>query len=113
MAIKVEVRRDGDVGVIEAAGYIDGDSGAQILAECNVLIADGIVRIAIDLGKITVINSMGIMSLLEVADKAKGAGGRACFCSLSATQAKTFRIMGVDTLADIVDTVEDAVAALR
>ena len=112
MATQLQVRRENDIQIIEIEGYIDANGGEHILAECNRRIEEGGNRLVLNLEKSHLINSMGIMYLLEAADKAREAGGGMIFCGASPTIDKTFEIMGVLKVASICDSEEEAIRAI-
>jgi anti-anti-sigma factor len=113
MATEVQVRTENGIGILATEGYIDTDGGEKILEECKKLIADGISRIVVNLEKSNLINSTGIMCLLEAADAAKDAGGGICFCCATPTMEKTFKIMGVTAVAEICGSEEEAKKAIN
>ena len=67
---------------------------------------------ALNLEKSRVVNSIGISILIEVIEKVKAREGKVAFCSVTATIAKTFRIMGLLKASTIHDTQEEALSAL-
>ena len=106
--MELESRQENQTGVITTDGYISTDGGEKILAECKKLIEAGTNRIIVNLEKSNLINSTGIMCMLEAADAAKDAGGGLCFCRATPTIEKTFRIMGVTAVAKVVGSEEEA-----
>jgi len=109
MATEVQVRTENGIGILATEGYINTDGGEKILAECKTLIEEGVSRIVVNLEKSNLINSTGIMCLLEASDAAKDAGGGICFCGATPTMEKTFRIMGVTAVAKVCETEERGV----
>ncbi len=112
MATEVQVRTENGVGILATEGYIDTEGGEKILTECKKLIEEGVSRIVVNLEKSNLINSTGIMCLLEAGDAAKDAGGGLCFCCATPTIEKTFRIMGVTAVAKVVGREEEAVEGI-
>ena len=47
--VEVEVRRNGDAGVLLAPGYINQTSGEQIARACDELIDGGVTRLVFNL----------------------------------------------------------------
>jgi len=109
---KVHVRREANAGIITTEGYIDAEGGNKILEACDTLIKEGIHHLILNLEKSHVINSTGIMCLIELADKATEAGGGVFFCCISSTVTKTFRIMGLSEISSLFDTEEEALQAI-
>lgn len=108
MATEIQVLTEDGIGIIHTEGYIDTEGGDAIVVECKKLIEKEIYRIVINLEKSNLINSMGIMCLLEAGDAARDAGGGVCFCCVTPTMEKTFRIMGVVEVAGVCGTQEEA-----
>ena len=78
------------------------ESGRLILAG-NAASNEVISQFLINLEKCSIVNSVGISFLIEVIEAVKEKGGQTVFCSVSATIAKTFRIMGLLQSASIFD----------
>jgi anti-sigma B factor antagonist len=106
--MEVQVRKENGIGIIQTEGYINTEGGEKILEECKKLIEEGTSRIVVNLEKSNLINSTGIMCLLEASDAAKDAGGGICFCCATPTMEKTFGIMGVTAVAKVVGSEDEA-----
>ena len=110
---KVQVRREGEIGVVDVEGYINSDGGEEVAAACNGLLDDGVLRCVLNLEKCTIVNSVGISFLIEVIERVKELQGRIAFCSVTRTIGKTFQIMGLLQTAELHDGEAEALAALQ
>jgi anti-sigma B factor antagonist len=111
--LELQVRRAGEIGIVEVRGYINNTGGEQVANACETLIAEGVRRFALNLGGSSLVNSVGISFLIEIIEKVRELGGRVAFCQVSRTIAKTFQIMGLLQLASLHQTEQEAVQALR
>ena len=109
-SVEVEVRRQGDIGVLQAPGYINSDGGERVAEVCDGLIEDGVVKVVLNLQGTNIVNSVGISFLIEVLEKLVALGGKLAFCCVGATIAKTLQIMGLLQKASLHDTEEQALA---
>ena len=110
--LRVEMRREGEVGILETDGYINHLDAEGVVEVCERLIRDGVRSVVLNLGKSRIVNSVGISILIEVIEKVKKQGGKVAFCCVPPTIAKTFRIMGLLRVAELHDTEAEAVQAL-
>ena len=108
---QILVSRDsqGRFAVIHTDGYINNLAGEKIGECAKALIAEGFLRLVINMEKSTVINSIGISILIEVIERMQDIRGTLAFCNLTKTIAKTFTIMGLAQYAMIYDHEGDAV----
>ncbi len=113
MGSELQIHRSGEIGVIETDGYINTDDGEKILTVCRELLQEGIRHLIINLEKSNLVNSMGIICLLEAADTALDAEGSMSFCCATPTIAKTLNIMGVLKIARIFPSEQEAKEALE
>lgn len=109
--LKVE-SRDGTVGLLEVAGYINNEAGEAIARESRRLLDAGHRALLLDLGATRIINSIGISLLLEVLEHILEIKGTLAFCSLSPSIAKTFQIMGLSQYTRIYPDRAAALAGL-
>jgi anti-sigma B factor antagonist len=110
--LEVRVRREGQVGVLETDGYINNMGAEKVAEACDELIREGFRYFVLNLEKSRIINSIGISILIEVIEKVKELEGQLAFCCVTATIAKTFRIMGLLKASKIYETESDAVGEL-
>ena len=91
----INVKCEGDTGVLAVTGYINYARGEEIATACDELIDGGIAKLVIDLKQCKIVNSMGVSYLIEVIEKVKDLGGSVGFCNMAPTMAKTFKSMGL------------------
>jgi anti-anti-sigma factor len=106
--ITVDLRKDGTLGIIRVAGYLNQTGGEEIYQVCTRLLDDGVKDLLINLAECSLVNSVGISCLIEVLEKLDANGGHLAFCHATATIGKTLRIMGLLLRATLHDTEEDA-----
>jgi len=99
--IGLDVKREGDAGVLAVAGYINNEGGEQVASACYELIDGDVKKFVINLEQCKIANSMGISCLIEVIEKVKDLGGSVGFCNVAPTMAKTFKIMGLLQVSSI------------
>jgi len=104
--------RDGNLAVLEVAGYINNEAGEAIAGEARKLLDEGHRTLLFDLGATRIINSIGISLLLEVLEKTMEVDGQLAFCSLTPSIAKTFQIMGLSQYTKIFPDRPAALTAL-
>ena len=100
------------MGILDVDGYINSEGGDQVAQTCQRLLADEVRMFLINLEKCSIVNSVGISFLIEVIETVKEKGGQTVFCCVSATIAKTFRIMGLLQSASICETESTALQEL-
>jgi anti-anti-sigma factor len=104
--------RDGSLGLLEVAGYINNEAGEAIARESRNLLTSGHNVLLLDLAATRIINSIGISLLLEVLEQILEIKGTLAFCSLSPSITKTFQIMGLSQYTKIYPDRAAALAAL-
>ena len=111
--VAVQSRREGNIGILATEGYINGVEAEPIADAAQALVEDGVKYLVINLEKSHIANSMGISILIEVIEQMRELGGKAAFCCVVPVLVKTFQIMGLLKVADIHDSEDEAVEALR
>ena len=104
--------RDGNLGLLEVAGYINNEAGEAIAREARRLLDGGHHTLLLDLSSTRIINSIGISLLLEVLEQILEIKGTLAFCSLSPSITKTFQIMGLSQYTKVYPDRTAALAAL-
>jgi len=96
----VDVQYPGEYAIVRSNGYINNLGGEQIAEECYQLMEKGCRKFILNLDKSTVVNSIGISILIELIERVLESDGKIVFSNLTATIAKTFRIMGLFQYAE-------------
>ncbi|MEW6338615.1 MAG: STAS domain-containing protein [Acidobacteriota bacterium] len=104
--------QDGTLAVLEVTGYINNEAGEAISQRARQLLSDGHRALLFDLQGTRIINSIGISLLLEVLEAVLAVEGTLAFCTLSASIAKTFQIMGLAQYSRIFPDRSSALAEL-
>jgi anti-anti-sigma factor len=106
------VQRQGELAVLEVAGYINNEGGEAIASEARTLLDGGCRTLLLDLHATRIINSIGISLLLEVLERTLEVKGTLAFCCLTPSIAKTFQIMGLGQYAKLFPDRASALAEL-
>lgn len=106
----LNARKDpqGRFAVLQTDGYINAAAGERIGEAAGLLMAEGYSRLIVDLEKSTVINSVGLSILIEIAERMREIHGVMVFCNLTKTIHKTFAITGMMGLAGLYGSEADA-----
>ena len=106
---EIDVKREGDVGVIGTQGYINGKDAEPVVDASKKLMGEGVVALVLNLAGSPVANSIGISILIDVIEGARESDIRVAFCCVDGTLAKTLRIMGLLQVAELYETEDEAV----
>ena len=110
----IHVRREHrNTGIVAIEGYIHAEGGKEILKTCDLLLGEGIRHLILNLEGSRIINSVGVVCLLELIEKIDQTEGRVCFCCATPTLAKTFKIMGLFEISTLYDTEREALQAME
>lgn len=104
--------RDG-VTVLTLAGNLDAATSAGLKKEVVVLTDSGKTRVAVDLGKVTLIDSTGVGVLISLFKRARAAGGAVHFAALGGQPKEIFRLLRLDRSLDLHPTLDEAIAKLK
>ena len=75
-AVEVQSRREGNIGILETEGYINGLEAEPIAEAAQLFVDDGVKYMVINLEKSKIANSMGISVLIEVIEQMRELGGK-------------------------------------
>jgi anti-anti-sigma factor len=100
----------GEAIVIAVSGRVDAATAPQFEAQLLELIAEGRLRIVIDLADLDYINSAGLRALLVAGKRLKRQGGRLLLAAPRDPVRQVLRISGFSTMFDTCATAEDALA---
>lgn len=88
--------RVGAVFVIRTRGYLDAEAGRSLIAEIEKGFADGYQRFVLDLSGSPVINSPGVVKLLDLAEAIiDQRQGRLAFCGVAEVPQTIFAMVGL------------------
>ena len=104
--------RDG-VTVLTLAGNLDAATSAGLKKEVVVLTDSGKTRVAVDLGKVTLIDSTGVGVLISLFKRARATGGAVHFAALDGQPKEIFRLLRLDRSLDLHPSLDEAIAKLK
>ena len=98
--------------LIKFMGDLDATNVESTLDQVTRLIRDGYVRIVADFCNLRYVNSTGLGILLHFSKTAKERNGCFKIAKVNDNVYEIIEIIGANTLLDIYDNVEDAIASL-
>ena len=109
MDFNITKRIEGDIVIIETAGYLNNIGGEKISEVCYEEIYKGKTLFLLNLENSKVVNSIGVSILIEIIEKLQDIDGKLGYCNLAPIVEKTFNIMGLTKYSTIYKTESDAV----
>ena len=101
------------VTVLTLAGNLDAATSSGLKKEVVVLTDGGKTRVAVDLAKLTLIDSTGVGVLISLFKRVRALNGMVLFGGLVAQPKEIFRLLRLDRSLDLLPTADDAVAKLK
>lgn len=98
--------------VVDVAGEIDLDSCALLHEELTRLLEEGHTRLAVDLARVSYLDSTGLRVLLQAQAGACARGGGLVLVAAGARVEKILRMVGLEALLPRAGTVAEAVPLL-
>ena len=111
--MRIRTKEVGDVVVIRVSGEVDLYSSPEIKKKIKRYCRKDKVKILVDLGKVTYIDSSGISSLISSVTSLKSLGGELKILRVYNTVKKIFDLTKLDTFFDIHDDEKKALAAFK
>ena len=112
MALKEKMQ--GDVAVLELKGKLMGGAEtSEIHTKVKGLIANGTIKVVIDLGKVTWMNSTGLGALMGSLSSLRSAKGDLKLARVTEKVKSLFMITKLITIFDTFDSVDIAVKAFK
>lgn len=109
--LNIDQRQTGDVAILTLAGQMLLDDGDLAFGRCvNELMANGVVKIVLDLGGVTYIDSSGIGMLAGKLKHVRERGGDIRLLHLNS---RSQRLLGMMKLMIVFERFEDEAAAVR
>src|ERR1700753_2813673 len=100
------------IAIVDAADYVNKQSGHRIERECLLRIEGGCRALVINFRDTELVNSIGVSILLGVIDAAEQRGARVVFSNVSRHTFKLFELLGLTRLVVLADSEEAALATL-
>lgn len=101
------------VTVLTLVGSLDAATSTGLKSEVVRLTDAGKVRVAVDLAKLTLIDSTGVGVLISLFKRARAAGGAVHFAGLVGQPKEIFRLLRLDKSLDLHPTLDAAVDKLK
>ena len=101
----------GDVLVVGPQGKLDGSNSRELENLLQSAIREGSSRILLDFSALDYISSSGLRVIIATAKLLKKNAGAVALCNLNDHILKVFQMSGFDTILDIEETRESALAA--
>lgn len=111
MELSVTTSHRDDVSVVTVEGEVDVYTAAQLRQTLDQEVADGHVRLVVDLDTVTFLDSTGLGVLVGRLKLVRNDGGWLRIVCSSERILRVFRITGLDKVFGIHDSLEDALAA--
>lgn len=89
-------------GIINLSGYINESAGNKLKQKCDELMEQNILHIILDMNKVSLINSTGIVALIYILNKLLDQNGKLFIITNDNIIKKTLQIMGIDKYCEIV-----------
>jgi len=93
--LSIEQRSDGDMIVLELRGELDIATAASLPQALGAVARDGARMLVVDLRGVTVLDSVGVRSLLHTRRWMFNRGGAACFVCDDGPAGRTIELMGL------------------
>ena len=111
--LKVDIRHEGDIAIIEARGECDLITSRKLKEAADSLFNTGRCKIIFDLREMNYIDSSGFRVLLEAKNKATERGGDITLVSLTAPVERVYALLRLNELVMRTDTIDESIRALE
>ena len=109
--MEITEEKRGGVTLIGLHGRLDAVSSPSVEKRLLAIVAEGDVRIALDLSELSYISSLGLRVLMIVAKQVQTGGGKLSLAALSDTVHEIFKIAGFTELFSVYQTLDEAAAS--
>lgn len=113
MATTINERKQGDITVLEILGDLDQVYEEHMGRRSDDLLARGCVRIAVDVGRMTFIDSAGVGGLVSLYKRVRAAGGDIKLSGLAGQPRELFKLLRLDRSFEMYDSINAAVKAFE
>jgi anti-sigma B factor antagonist len=101
------------VTVLTLVGNLDAATSAGLKREVVTLTDGGKNRVAVDMAKVTLIDSTGVGVLISLFKRARATGGAVHFAGLTGQPKEIFRLLRLDRSLDLHAKLDEAVGKLK
>ena len=103
-----------DIPVVTVTGYFERLAGVEVQRHIATHCASGRTQVVLDLGPCEVLSSPGVSTIVELAlDLQDDHDGSLIMCGLDKLQTNVLSLVGIDSMATIVPSLAEALAAAR
>lgn len=102
-----------NVVILDCDGYFNQLAGEKVAEFCYRQMETGHKNFLLNLEKSTVVNSIGVSTLIEIIEKCRQINGKIGYFNLTPIVAKTFKIMGLLDYSKIYTSEADALLFLN
>jgi anti-anti-sigma factor len=106
--MEITEEKRGKVQIIGLRGRLDAVTSPDVEKRLLAMVAQGNVRIALDLSGLSYISSLGLRVLMAVAKQVRAGGGRMALATLTDTVQEIFKLAGFMELFSVFQTVDEA-----
>ena len=110
--MKIHVRDDKEIRILEVTGEIDFHSSRELREKFQEAIDKKCQRLLVNLKKVTYIDSSGLATFVEAFQKMGRSGGKLVLVGLAPAVRGVFEIAKLDSIFNLIDTEEKAIATL-
>lgn len=111
--ISISHRTLAEIALLDLEGRMIGDAANTFVAAASEAIVEGGARkLVLNFKGLEQCDSMGISGLLRIHNSLENMGGRLVICDVHGLVAKVFAITHIDEVLHILDSEEEAMAAL-
>jgi len=107
--MEITEEKRGEVKIIGLRGRLDAVTSPSVEKRLLDLVAQGEVRIALDLSELIYISSIGLRVLMVVAKQVQTGGGRLAIAALNDSVDEIFKIAGFTQVFSVCQTLDEAV----
>jgi anti-anti-sigma factor len=107
----IEVSTQGEVSVVAPSGVLDGKAALAFERKLAELLDAKVMRLVIDLTRVTLVTSAGIRALVMAAKRLRGVGALA-LCGLTPHVKGVFDVAGLSSVFTITASAAEAVASV-
>lgn len=110
--MKINVKENKEVQVLEISGEIDFYSSRELRQKFRDLLDKKCSKLLVDLKKVTYVDSSGLATFVEALQRMNKMGGKLVLTGLSASVRGVFEIAKLDSIFVLADSEEGAASTL-
>lgn len=109
--MELKISEFGDIRVVHLEGKLDVGLSINIETEFEKMMDSGILKIIVDLKDVEYLSSSGLRIFIAAMRKLKEKNGMLVLCCITPMVKKIFKIVELEDLFEIYNTVEEAIKA--